>query len=67
MAPVPKKFDYLVLGGGSGGIASARRAAEYGVNVGLIEEGNVTNYVLCSSDKCLFEFSEWKFSLSLTP
>lgn len=29
--------DYLVLGGGSGGIASARRAAEYGKKVTLIE------------------------------
>ena len=34
-----KTFDYLVLGGGSGGIASARRAAEFGVSVGLIEHG----------------------------
>ena len=35
MPPLPtvKHFDYLVLGGGSGGIASARRAAEFGVKV----------------------------------
>ena len=41
MPPVPalKHFEYLVLGGGSGGIASARRAAEFGVKVGLIESG----------------------------
>ncbi|XP_013779561.1 glutathione reductase, mitochondrial-like isoform X2 [Limulus polyphemus] len=32
-----KKFDYLVIGGGSGGIASARRAAEFGIQVGLVE------------------------------
>jgi glutathione reductase (NADPH) len=32
-------FDYLVIGGGSGGIASARRAAAYGARVGLIESG----------------------------
>ncbi|VDN45554.1 unnamed protein product [Gongylonema pulchrum] len=31
-------YDYLVIGGGSGGIASARRAAEFKVSVGLIEE-----------------------------
>ena len=37
MAPV-RKFDYLVIGGGSGGIASARRAAEFGVKVALVEE-----------------------------
>ena len=40
MAPVnvAKHFQYLVVGGGSGGIASARRAAEFGVSVGLIEK-----------------------------
>jgi len=36
-----KHFDYLVLGGGSGGISSARRAAEFGVKVGLIESGRL--------------------------
>lgn len=30
-------FDYLVIGGGSGGIASARRAASYGVKTALVE------------------------------
>ena len=30
-------YDYLVIGGGSGGIASARRAAEYGVKVAIFE------------------------------
>lgn len=32
-------FDYLVIGAGSGGIASARRAAEYGAKVAIIEAG----------------------------
>ena len=41
MAPVAKHFKYLVLGGGSGGIASARRAAEFGISVGLIEKANL--------------------------
>lgn len=31
------QYDYLVIGGGSGGIASARRAAEYGANVAVFE------------------------------
>ncbi len=31
------QFDYLVIGGGSGGIASARRAAEYGAKVAVFE------------------------------
>eukprot|EP01117_Protostelium_nocturnum_P004353 TRINITY_DN1578_c0_g1_i1.p1 TRINITY_DN1578_c0_g1~~TRINITY_DN1578_c0_g1_i1.p1 ORF type:complete len:504 (+),score=185.96 TRINITY_DN1578_c0_g1_i1:9-1520(+) len=30
-------FDYLVIGGGSGGIASSRRAASYGAKVALVE------------------------------
>lgn len=36
-----KTVDYLVIGGGSGGIASARRAAEFGAKVALIEEGRL--------------------------
>ncbi|KJH48271.1 glutathione-disulfide reductase [Dictyocaulus viviparus] len=36
-----REFDYLVIGGGSGGIASARRAREFGVSVGLIENGRL--------------------------
>ena len=34
-----KKFDLIVIGGGSGGIAHARRAAEYGASVAVIEQG----------------------------
>ena len=34
-----KKYDLLVIGGGSGGVAHARRAAEYGASVGVIEQG----------------------------
>lgn len=29
MAPIAKECDYLVIGGGSGGLASARRASSY--------------------------------------
>jgi len=36
---VRNRFDLLVIGGGSGGIAHARRAAEYGATVGVIEYG----------------------------
>ncbi|XP_013400833.1 glutathione reductase, mitochondrial [Lingula anatina] len=42
MPPVVKKFDYLVIGGGSGGVASARRAAEFkdgSLKIGIIEHG----------------------------
>lgn len=41
MAPtqnaIAKHYDYLVIGGGSGGVASARRAASYGAKVLLVE------------------------------
>lgn len=37
MAPIKNNYDYLVIGGGSGGVASARRAASYGKKVLLIE------------------------------
>ena len=41
MAPVVKNFDYLVIGGGSGGLASARRAAEFGVKAAIIEHARL--------------------------
>ncbi|OJD33555.1 glutathione reductase [Diplodia corticola] len=38
MAPVPKEVDYLVIGGGSGGLASGRRAsAMYGAKTLAVE------------------------------
>jgi glutathione reductase (NADPH) len=33
------KFDLVVIGGGSGGLAAAQRAAEYGARVALVESG----------------------------
>lgn len=43
-----REFDYLVIGGGSGGIASARRAREFGASVALIEGGRLGG--TCVSD-----------------
>lgn len=59
MAPVGRllKFDYLVIGGGSGGIASARRAAQYGVRVALVEKsrlGGTCVNVGCVPKKVMF-------------
>ena len=36
-----QKFDLIVLGGGSGGLATAQRAAEYGARVALLEPGRL--------------------------
>ena len=36
-----KNFDLLVLGGGSGGLAHAQRAADYGKRVAVIESGRL--------------------------
>jgi len=36
---VSEKFDLLVIGGGSGGLAHAQRAAEYGASAAVIEHG----------------------------
>ena len=45
-----KCFDYLVIGGGSGGLGSARRAAKLGAKVGLIEHGRLGG--TCVSGLC---------------
>lgn len=34
-------YDYLVIGGGSGGLASARRASAHGARVALVENGKL--------------------------
>jgi glutathione reductase (NADPH) len=36
-----EKFDLVVIGGGSGGLATAQRAAEYGARVILVEAGTL--------------------------
>jgi glutathione reductase (NADPH) len=36
---VAERYDLLVIGGGSGGLAHAQRAAEYGANAAVIEYG----------------------------
>jgi len=34
---VTERYDLLVIGGGSGGLAHAQRAAEYGAKAAVIE------------------------------
>ena len=36
-----RTFDYLVIGGGSGGLGSARRAANLGAKVAIVEHGRI--------------------------
>ena len=51
------KCDYLVIGAGSGGIASARRAAKHGKKVVLIEQkavGGTCVNVGCVPKKVMF-------------
>jgi len=50
-------FEYLVIGGGSGGIASARRAAQWGAKVAVIERqalGGTCVNVGCVPKKVMF-------------
>ena len=51
-------FDFLVVGAGSGGIASARRAASNGAKVGIVERsrmGGTCVNVGCVPKKVSFE------------
>ena len=43
VAPGPSEthFDFLVIGGGSGGLGAARRAASYGAKAAIIEKGAI--------------------------
>jgi glutathione reductase (NADPH) len=36
-----RKFDLVVIGGGSGGLACAQRATEYGAKVALVESARL--------------------------
>jgi len=57
MAEGENHFDYLVLGGGSGGIASARRAAAHGAKVAVVERnrlGGTCVNVGCVPKKVMF-------------
>lgn len=42
-----RTFDYLVIGGGSGGIASANRAGLLGAKVCIIEHGPLGGTCVC--------------------
>ncbi|MEO6598978.1 MAG: glutathione-disulfide reductase [Polyangiaceae bacterium] len=55
------RVDYLVIGGGSGGLASARRAASYGARVAVVEAsalGGTCVNVGCVPKKVMWNASE---------
>jgi len=55
------EYDYIVIGGGSGGVATARRAAEYGAKVLLVEAsrlGGTCVNVGCVPKKIMWTVSD---------
>ncbi|WP_413250705.1 dihydrolipoyl dehydrogenase [Sinomonas flava] len=56
-----QEFDILVLGGGSGGYATALRAVQFGLTVGLVEKGKLGGTCLhngCIPTKALLHSAE---------
>jgi glutathione reductase (NADPH) len=59
-------FDLIVVGGGSGGIATARRAAEYGARVALVEAGRLGGTCVnvgCVPKKLMWNAAEFAESI----
>ncbi len=55
-------FDLVVLGGGSGGLAMAQRAAEYGAQVAVVEAGRLGG--TCVNVGCVPKKLMWEASAS---
>ena len=65
-----KTFDFIVIGGGSGGIAGARRAAEHGARVLLIEHGPLGGTCVnvgCVPKKVMWNAAQVAETLELAP
>lgn len=73
MAPIHKpttdRYDYVVLGGGSGGSATARRAASYGKKVAIVEAtetpGGTCVNVGCVPKKIMWHAADLKEKMTL--
>ena len=50
------RFDFLVIGGGSGGLASARRASELGAATAVIESHKLGGTCVSKNNKTLLSF-----------
>ena len=62
------QFDLIVIGGGSGGIAAARRAAEYGARVLLFERGRLGGTCVnvgCVPKKVMWNAAQIRHALAL--
>jgi glutathione reductase (NADPH) len=65
-----QEFDLLVLGGGSGGLAAAQRAAEYGARVALFEParlGGTCVNVGCVPKKVMWNAAELAAAIAHAP
>jgi glutathione reductase (NADPH) len=65
-----QQFDLLVLGGGSGGLATAQRAAEHGARVAIFEParlGGTCVNVGCVPKKVMWNAAELKAALGSAP
>ncbi len=64
------QYDFIVIGGGSGGIASARRAAQYGADVLLVESGRLGGTCVnvgCVPKKVMWTAAQLGETLNLAP
>ena len=65
-----QKFDLIVVGGGSGGLAAAQRASEYGARVALLESGRLGGTCVnrgCVPKKVMWHAAELARELSQSP
>ena len=65
-----RHFDYIAIGGGSGGIASANRAASYGKNCAIVEAkalGGTCVNVGCVPKKAMWFASQIADAMKLAP
>lgn len=66
----PANFDLVVIGGGSGGLAAAQRAAEYGARVALVEShrlGGTCVNVGCVPKKVMWHAATLAHALEEAP
>ena len=65
-----RNFDLIVVGGGSGGLAAAQRAAAYGARVALLESGRLGGTCVnrgCVPKKIMWHAAELARELSQSP